>query len=62
MAMSLAPNRLNQNFVAQRPDQIWTADITYLGTGEGWLYLAVVLDLYTRQIVGWAMRERVDTF
>src|SRR5206468_6333245 len=39
--------------------QVWTADITYLATGEGWLYLAVVLDLYTRQIVGWAMRERM---
>jgi putative transposase len=58
-ALPVAPNRVNQNFVAQRPDQIWTADITYLATDEGWLYLAVVLDLYTRQIVGWAMRERM---
>ena len=57
--LPVAPNRLNQNFAAQRPDQIWTADITYVATNEGWLYLAVVLDLYTRQIVGWAMRERM---
>jgi putative transposase len=57
--LPVAPNRLDQNFETERPDQTWTADITYLATGEGWLYLAVVLDLYTRQIVGWAMRERM---
>jgi putative transposase len=57
--LPVAPNRLDQNFATERPDQVWTADITYIGTGEGWLYLAVVLDLYTRQIVGWAMRERM---
>jgi len=57
--LPVAPNRLDQNFVTDRPDQVWTADITYLATAEGWLYLAVVLDLYTRQIVGWAMRERM---
>jgi transposase InsO family protein len=57
--LPVAPNRLDQNFDTERPDQVWTADITYLATGEGWLYLAVVLDLYTRQIVGWAMRERM---
>jgi transposase InsO family protein len=58
-SLPVAPNRLEQNFATERPDQVWTADITYLATGEGWLYLAVVLDLYTRQIVGWAMRERM---
>jgi putative transposase len=58
-ALPVAPNRLKQNFEATHPDQIWTADITYLATDQGWLYLAVVLDLYTRQIVGWAMRERM---
>ena len=57
--LPVAPNRLGQNFETERPDQVWTADITYLATGEGWLYLAIVLDLYTRQIVGWAMRERM---
>lgn len=50
---------MQQNFETERPDQAWTADITYIATGEGWLYLAIVLDLYTRQIVGWAMRERM---
>lgn len=52
-----APNRLNQDFTADRPDQIWLADITYIPTAEGWLYLAVVLDLYSRRIVGWAMSD-----
>jgi putative transposase len=58
-ALPVAPNRLEQNFSTARPDQVWTADLTYISTGEGWLYLAVVLDLYTRQVVGWAMRERM---
>lgn len=58
-ALPVSPNRLQQNFETERPDQVWTADITYLATGEGWLYLAIVLDLYSRQIVGWAMRERM---
>ncbi len=58
-SLPVAPNRLDQNFETEHPDQTWTADITYLATGEGWLYLAIVLDLYTRQIVGWAMRERM---
>jgi putative transposase len=57
--LPVAPNRLEQNFATARPDQAWTADITYIATAEGWLYLAIVLDLYTRQIVGWAMRERM---
>ena len=57
--LPVAPNRLEQNFVTERPDQAWTADITYIATAEGWLYLAIVLDLYTRQVVGWAMRERM---
>ena len=58
-SLPVAPNRLEQNFETERPDQAWTADITYVATAEGWLYLAIVLDLYTRQIVGWAMRERM---
>ncbi len=57
--LPVAPNLLDRNFDTARPDQVWTADITYVATGEGWLYLAIVLDLYTRQIVGWAMRERM---
>ena len=54
-----ALNLLEQNFMAEKPDQIWLADITYIPTGEGWLYLAVTLDLFTRKVVGWAMREHM---
>jgi transposase InsO family protein len=55
-SLPVAENLLNQNFVADRPDQIWLADITYIPTAEGWLYLAVLLDRFTRKVVGWAMR------
>lgn len=54
-----AENRLQQDFSAQRPNQIWVGDMTYIGTDEGWLYLAVVLDLYSRKVVGWSMSERM---
>ena len=57
--LPVAPNLLNRQFQTQRPDQVWTADITYIPTREGWLYLAVVMDLYTRMIVGWAMGSRM---
>jgi putative transposase len=50
---------LGQKFAAERPNQVWLADISYVPTGEGWLYLAVVLDLFTRKIVGWAMRDHM---
>ena len=53
----IAPNRLGRNFEAARPNQVWLGDLTYVRTGEGWLYLAAVLDLHTRKIVGWSMRE-----
>jgi putative transposase len=55
----IAPNRLGQRFAAERPNQIWLADVSYVPTGQGWLYLAVVLDLFTRKIVGWAMRDHM---
>jgi putative transposase len=55
----IAPNVLKRDFVAQRPDQKWLADITYIATLEGWLYLASILDLCTRRIVGWAMSDRM---
>jgi len=58
-SLPVAENLLDQNFVAERPDQVWLADITYIATGEGWLYLAVVLDLFTRKVVGWAMRDHM---
>jgi transposase InsO family protein len=54
-----APNLLGRDFSAERPDHKWLTDITYIPTGEGWLYLAAILDLYTRRIVGWAMAERM---
>ena len=57
----IAPNRLAQAPKPTAPNQIWVADITYIATREGWLYLAAVLDLYSRQIVGWAMSPRIDT-
>jgi putative transposase len=57
--LPIAPNRLDQNFAAERPNQVWLADVTYVPTSEGWLYLAVVLDLFSRKIVGWAMRDHM---
>ena len=57
--LPVAPNRLEQNFATQHVDQVWTTDITYIPTAEGWLYLAVVLDLHTRMIVGWSMDSRM---
>ena len=54
-----APNRLKQDFSVERPNQKWLADITYIPTQEGWLYLATILDLFSRRIVGWAMSERM---
>ena len=57
----IAPNLLAQAPKATAPDQLWATDITYIQTGEGWLYLAAVLDLYSRKIVGWAMSHRIDT-
>ncbi len=55
----LAPNLLEQCFGCEAPNQVWTADITYIPTDEGWLYLAVELDLYSRKIVGWSMAEHL---
>ena len=57
----IAPNFLQRNFSFDRPDQAWVGDITYIPTGEGWLYLAIVKDLCTRKIVGCAFSDRIDT-
>jgi putative transposase len=57
----VAKNILNRQFYPDRPNEVWTADITYIPTREGWLYLAAVEDLYSRQIVGWSMGERIDS-
>ncbi len=54
-----APNLLQQDFAAERPDHKWLADITYIPTQQGWLYLATILDLYGRRVVGWAMSQRM---
>ena len=51
----VAPNLLERDFSAQRKDQVWVGDITYLWTREGWLYLAVLIDLYSRTVVGWSI-------
>jgi len=57
--LPVAENLLNQNFRTERPNQAWVSDITYIQTDEGWMYLAVVLDLYSRKVVGWAMDSRM---
>jgi putative transposase len=54
-------NRLNQEFIAAMPHQKWAADITYIWTREGWLYLAVVLDLFSRRVIGWSMKCTMAT-
>jgi len=57
--LPIAPNLIERNFIAAAPNQIWLADITYVETGQGWLYLATVMDLYSRKIVGWAMADHL---
>jgi putative transposase len=58
-SLPVAPNLLEQKFTADAPDQKWVSDITYIWTEEGWLYLAVVLELYSRRVIGWAIAERM---
>lgn len=57
--MRYAPDRVQRRFQAARPNQVWTSDITYIWTGEGWLYLAVILDLFSRSVIGWATSSRL---
>jgi putative transposase len=57
--LPIAPNLLEQNFLCEAPDKIYTADITYIPTLEGWLYLAVVIDLFSRKVIGWAMDKQM---
>ncbi len=57
--LPIAPNLLDQDFSAERPNEKWNADISYVWTAEGWLYLAVVLDLFARRVVGWAASDRL---
>jgi transposase InsO family protein len=56
----VAENLLNRDFTATAPDQKWVADITYIRLAEGWLYLAVILDCFSRRVVGWSMSRRID--
>lgn len=56
----ISPNLLNRQFSTTAPNQAWVGDITYISTDEGWLYLATVIDLYSRAVVGWQMSERID--
>ncbi len=56
----IAPNRLNREFTAEKPNQKWVGDITYVWTAEGWLYLATVIDLFSRKVVGWSMNKRMS--
>lgn len=55
----VAPNLVQRNFSAEAPNRLWTGDITYIWTAEGWLYLAVILDVFSRRIVGWSMDRRM---
>jgi len=57
--LPIAPNLLDRNFTPDAPNQVWTSDITYLWTDEGWLYLAIVLDLFNREVVGWSCKPRM---
>ena len=59
-SLPVAPNLLERDFSAQQPNEKWVTDITYLQTTEGWLYLAVIIDLYSRKIVGWSMSKHID--
>jgi putative transposase len=60
-ALPIADNVLDRKFTATEPDQAWVADITYIETHQGWLYLAVVIDLFSRKVVGWSMAEHMRT-
>lgn len=60
-ALPVAPNLVQRQFTASAPDQIWCGDITYIPTEEGWLYLAAVIDLFGRQVVGWSLKPHMQT-
>lgn len=58
-SLPVAPNLLHRDFHAERPDTVWVSDITYIWTRQGWMYLAVILDLYSRKVVAWSLAERM---
>ena len=55
--LPIAPNLLDRQFTVEQPDKVWAGDITYIATDEGWLFLAVVIDLFSRQVIGWSLRQ-----
>ncbi len=59
-ALPIAPNLLKRDFRPSAPDQVWSSDITYIQTGQGWLYLAAVIDLFSRQVVGWSLQPHMQ--
>ena len=59
--LPIAPNLLDRQFAVDAPNKVWVGDITYIATDEGWLFLAVVIDLFSRQVVGWSMREHMTS-
>ena len=60
-SLPVAENLLNQNFVAEKPNTVWLSDITYIPTLEGWLYLVVIIDVFSRQVVGWGLSDRLTS-
>lgn len=60
-SLAIAKNILDRNFTTTEPDRAWVADITYIWTAQGWLYLAVIIDLFSRRVVGWSMAEHMRT-
>ncbi len=58
---AISPNKLDRQFVVTTPNKVWTTDITYVWTLEGWLYVAIVIDLFSRQVVGWAIADYMRT-
>lgn len=57
----IAPNLIGRKFKATRPNQVWVSDITYIPTGEGWLYCAIIKDLFLKKVVGYAFSDRINT-
>ena len=57
---NVAPNVLNRCFEVEKPNKVWVGDVTFIATRMGWIYLAVLLDLYSRKVIGWSMSERID--
>ena len=56
----IAPNLLNRRFKTDRPNKVWVGDVTFIATRAGWLYLAILMDLYSRKVIGWSMSNRID--